>query len=99
MLQAGCIARARPVPDPRKRTPLRGWTREPPAHSAGRPSTTGREPSFGNRRISEAAARREAEKLAVPEVRIPRLLYRNRITSSHSFARGLSGFAVIATRF
>src|SRR5437016_10832728 len=77
----------------------RGWTRKRRAHPVARLSTTGRESSFGNRRISEATARREAEKLAVPDVRIPRLLYRNRITSSHSFARGLSGFAVIATRF
>src|SRR6266700_6626557 len=59
----------------------------------------GRDSSLGNRRISEATARRLAEKLAVPDVRIPRLLYRSRITSSHSFARGLSGFAVIVTRF
>src|SRR5205814_8189324 len=63
------------------------------------PYTTLFRSSFGNRRSSEATARREAEKLAVPDVRIPGLLYRNRITSSHSFARGLSGFAVIATRF
>src|SRR5207253_9964745 len=77
----------------------RGWTRKRRAHPVARLSIVCRESSFGNRRISAAAARREAEKLAVPDVRIPGLLYRNRITSSHSFARGLSGFAVIATRF
>src|SRR5947209_4449666 len=49
--------------------------------------------------MSEATARREAEKLAVPDVRIPGLLYRNRITSSHSLASGLFEFAVIAMRF
>src|SRR2546421_1230820 len=77
----------------------RGWTRKRRGHAVARLSIVCRESSFGNRRISAAAARREVEKLAVPDVRIPGLLYRNRITSSHSFARGLSGFAVIATRF
>src|SRR5207245_10251206 len=55
--------------------------------------------SIGKRRMSVATASRLAEKLAVPDVRIPRLLYCYRSTSSHSLARELSGFADIATRF
>src|ERR1700745_3192534 len=77
----------------------RGWTHNDLDHSAARLSMIARESSLGNRRISEATASREAEKVAVPDVRIPGLLYRNWITSSHSFARGLSGFAVTAARF
>src|SRR2546426_9403844 len=99
ILKAAYIARAYPVPDPTNRNSPRGCARKCRAHSAARLSIIDSESSFGNRRIMEATARREAEKLAVPDVRIPELLYGNRITSSHSFASWLLGFAVIATRF
>src|SRR5438093_6468987 len=99
ILKAPYADRAYRVPDPMKMNPPRGLILKRRAHSFARPSALSRSLSLGRVLILEARARRLVVKLTVPEVIGPSDLLGSGMMSSHSFARGLAGSAVTATRF
>src|SRR5437773_419168 len=99
MLTAPSADKAYPIPEPTNRNSPRGTILKPRAHCFARASALSRSRSRGRVLILEARARRLVVKLTVPDVTGPsNLLGRGRV-SSHSFASGLAGFAVTATRF